>query len=69
MSADVTSIIASIDPIKLLQIIPIVEAERLSGLSHDTLKRRHADKIVKLSSRRIGMRLIDALFLEEAKNA
>jgi hypothetical protein len=66
--ADTASIVASIDPVKLLQIISMAEAERISGLSHDTIKRRHSDKIIKLSPRRNGMRLVDALFLGEAKN-
>jgi hypothetical protein len=68
MSADSTSILASIDPVKLLQIISMPEAERLSGLSHDTLKRRHSSKIIKLSPRRVGMRLIDVLSLGETAN-
>jgi hypothetical protein len=37
------------------------EASRLSGLSIDTIKRRHKDKIIELSSRRRGLRLRDAL--------
>jgi hypothetical protein len=68
MSADTTSLLASIDPVKLLQIISMPEAERLSGLSHDTLKRRHSSKIIKLSPRRVGMRLIDVLSLGETAN-
>jgi hypothetical protein len=67
MSADTTSLLASIDPVKLLQIISMPEAERISGLSHDTIKRRHPDKIIKLSPRRNGMRLVDALFLDSDK--
>ena len=67
MSADTTSLLASIDPVKLLQIISMPEAERISGLSHDTIKRRHANKIIKLSPRRNGMRLVDALFLDSDK--
>jgi hypothetical protein len=66
MSPDTTSLLASIDPVKLLQIISMPEAERLSGLSHDTLKRRHSSKIIRLSPRRVGMRLIDVLSLGEA---
>lgn len=68
MAADTAALLASIDPIKLLQIISMPEAERISGLSHDTLKRRHPEKIIKLSPRRNGMRLVDALFLEAKSN-
>jgi hypothetical protein len=68
MSANTASILAGIDPVKLLQIISMPEAERISGLSHDTIKRRHPDKIIKLSPRRNGMRLVDALFLEAKSN-
>jgi hypothetical protein len=45
------------------RIISMKEAARLSGLSGDTIRRRHADKIIKLSPRRCGMRLEDALNL------
>jgi hypothetical protein len=50
-------------PIELLRIIPPPEAERISTLSWDTIKRRHPDKIVHLSERRVGMRVGDALML------
>jgi hypothetical protein len=39
------------------------EASHLSGLSIDSLERRHGSKIIKLSPRRKGMRLADALQL------
>ena len=42
-------------------MVPLVQAAELSGLSIDTLRRRHSDKIIKLSPRRCGMRLADAL--------
>jgi hypothetical protein len=41
--------------------ISLAEASRLTNLSRETLKRRHADKIVQLSERRVGMRLGDVL--------
>lgn len=50
-------------PIELLRFVPPEEAERLSTLSWDTIKRKHADKIVHLSKRRVGMRVGDALML------
>ena len=49
--------------IELQRIIPLSEAAQLSGLSVDTLKRRHRDKILELSPRRLGMRVRDALML------
>jgi hypothetical protein len=53
-------------PIELLRIVEMEEAERLSSLSADTLVREHADKIVKLSSRRNGMRVAHALMLNDS---
>lgn len=49
--------------LRLQQIVPLKEAARLRGVSEDTLRRHHADKIVKLSPRRTGMRLGDALMI------
>jgi hypothetical protein len=42
-------------------IISLAEAEKVSGLSEDTWRRRHSAKFVRLSPRRIGVRLRDAL--------
>jgi hypothetical protein len=50
---------------ELDRIVELPEASRLSSLSVDTIKRRHADKLIKLSPRRIGMRVRDALMLSE----
>jgi hypothetical protein len=49
--------------VELLRIVSLQEAARLSAMSPDTLKRRHADKIITLSPRRLGMRVRDALML------
>jgi hypothetical protein len=49
--------------LELHRIVDLREAVRLSGMSLDTLKRRHADKIIELSPRRRGMRVCDALQL------
>jgi hypothetical protein len=38
------------------RVLTLVEAAKHLGVSPDTLKRRHRDKIVVLSPRRIGMR-------------
>lgn len=49
--------------IELQRIVDLKEASRLSGMSVDTLKRNHPDKIIRLSERRVGMRVGDALML------
>jgi hypothetical protein len=49
--------------IELQRFVTIEEAVRLSGLSRDTLLRRHGDKIKRISMRRLGIRLCDALQL------
>ena len=54
-------------PIELRRIADLDEASRLSGLSVDTLKRHHANKIRRLSPRRLGMRVGDALALQAAE--
>ena len=54
--------------LELNRIASLQEASRLSGLSRDSLRRHHADKIVKLSPRRSGMRVVDALTIQQAVN-
>jgi hypothetical protein len=49
--------------LELARIASLSEASHLSGLSEDTLRREHADKLLKLSQRRTGMRVRDALML------
>ena len=49
--------------LELLRIVTMREAAALSGLSAATLARRHPEKIIRLSPRRKGMRLRDALLL------
>jgi hypothetical protein len=61
----IARLVAMLPPIELLRIVEMEEAERLSSLSADTLVREHSDKIVKLSSRRNGMRVAHALMLHE----
>jgi hypothetical protein len=51
--------------LELQRIVTLVEGARLAGVSLDTLKRRHGDKIIKLSPRRRGIRVGDALLLNE----
>lgn len=56
-------------PIELLQFVEPEEAERLSTLSWDTIKRKHADKIERLSARRVAMRRGYALMLGGGNSA
>jgi hypothetical protein len=52
---------SELDPLELRKIIPLAQVTELTTLSEDSLKRHHADKIKRLSPRRLGMRLGDAL--------
>jgi hypothetical protein len=65
----VARLLTMVPPIDLLRIVEMEEAERLSSLSVDTLLREHADKVIKLSSRRNGMRVVHALMLREINEA
>ena len=62
----VSQLLTLMTPIELLRIVEMEEAERLSSLSADTLGREHKDKVVNLSARRNGMRVVHALMLREA---
>jgi hypothetical protein len=46
------------------RVVSLQEAARLRGVSIDTLKRHHRHQFIRLSERRLGMRLADVL--EEA---
>ena len=46
------------------RIVTLKEAAEISSMSVDTWKRKHPDKIIRLSERRHGVRLRDALFLQ-----
>jgi hypothetical protein len=48
---------------ELDRIITLQQAEKISSVSPDSWKRNHPDKIVRLSQRRVGIRLRDALML------
>jgi hypothetical protein len=50
-------------PLTMLRIVPPPEAEKLAGADWDTLKRNYPNKVVKISQRREGMRVGDALRL------
>jgi hypothetical protein len=47
--------------LELLRVLPVREAAEVAGISLDTLRRNHPDIILKLSTRRVGVRLRDAL--------
>jgi hypothetical protein len=49
--------------LELERIISMQAAEEVSGLSTESWKRHHPDKLVVLSPRRLGVRLRDALML------
>jgi len=65
----VARLLTMMPPIELLRIVEMEEAAHLSSLSADTLVREHADKILKLSSRRNGMRVAHALMIRELNEA
>lgn len=44
-----------------MRIVPLPKVARFLGISERTLTRNHADKIVRISPRRVGMRVRDAL--------
>jgi hypothetical protein len=55
----------TLSALELERIASLAEASKLSSMSEDTLRRRHGDKIIKLSDRRSGMRVKHALMLAE----
>jgi hypothetical protein len=58
-----------ISSIEGMRVISLPEAARLNGISVDTIRRQHPDKILKMSDKRIGMRLKDALSLARPLDA
>jgi hypothetical protein len=56
-------------PLELLRVAALPEVKRITGLSADTLKKHYADKIVRVSPRRIGMRIRDVLAIGTPRNA
>jgi hypothetical protein len=51
--------------IALSRVVTLREAAQLAGVSEDTLRRRRREKILRLSPRRLGMRVRDALLLSD----
>ena len=52
-----------LSPLELARIAPLPEASKLAGVSEDSLKRNHREKIIQVGPRRLGMRVRDALML------
>jgi hypothetical protein len=69
LSPAVRELLKFTGPTELLRIASLPEAERLSGLSDDSLRRHHADRLIELGPRRIGMRVIDALMIKRSSKA
>jgi hypothetical protein len=56
----------------LQRVIPLdgdkdVTVEKITSLSRDSIKRNHAEKVVDLGPRRVGMRLGDALTIARSR--
>jgi hypothetical protein len=51
--------------IHLMRIVSIRQAADLAGVNEATLRKQYADKIIRISPGRIGMRVRDALLLGE----
>jgi hypothetical protein len=49
--------------VERLRIVSLAEAARLAGVSEDSLRRHHSEKLIRLSPRRVGMRQGDALMI------
>jgi hypothetical protein len=64
MAALTNSSIKLSPELELERIVPLQEAAKLQSTSVDTIKRRHRDKIIELSPRRLGMKLKDALIMK-----
>jgi hypothetical protein len=60
--------ISNDDFLRLKRIASLAEVAQLTGLSVDTLKRNYRDRIIRLSPRRVGMRIEDALQLAPSPN-
>jgi hypothetical protein len=53
--------------VERLRIISLAEAARLAGISEDGLRRHHPEKLIRLSPRRVGMRVGDALMISRGE--
>jgi hypothetical protein len=50
--------------IELNKIIPLAEAVKLSSVSDDGWRRHYAHRLVRLTPKRVGVRLRHALFID-----
>jgi hypothetical protein len=64
MRTDKNSALDSLPAVERLRIVSLAEAARLAGCSEDNLRRHHSAKLIRLSPRRLGMRLGHALMLD-----
>lgn len=53
--------------VQSMRIVSIRQAAELAGISTRTMQRVHADKIIRVSPGRLGMRVRDALMIAEGK--
>jgi hypothetical protein len=51
--------------LELMRIVTIDKAAELAGMSRSTLMRNHADKVIRISAKRRGMRVRDALMIKD----
>ncbi len=58
----------SLSKVERERIAPLNEAARLRGVSVETLLRTDREKIIQLGPRRRGMRVKDALLLDDTGN-
>jgi hypothetical protein len=58
-----------LSPLELMRVAGMAEIEQLTGLSHDTITTHYRDKLVRVSPRRIGMRIKDVLNIAVPKDA
>jgi hypothetical protein len=58
-----------ISPLERERIASMAEIRHLTGLSRDTIVRHHGNKLIRLSARRVGMKIKDVLALAVPKDA
>jgi hypothetical protein len=58
-----------LSPLELERVALMPEIERLTSLSHDTIVKHYRDKLVRVSPRRIGMRIKDVLTIAVPRDA
>jgi hypothetical protein len=67
MHIDVKTLIDQMPLVERLRIVNMSEAVRLSGMSEDNLRRHYSDRFVRMSPKRVGMRIMDCLMLNASK--